>query len=345
MLRLPLKGLWYKEYVQARVAIWSTFWTVFFFWTVSVFMELNELRKAVEQYGPQEAAAGIHYLGGNGMLPIVLIVAAFYLGSILIGSERDRRLDDFTLALPYSRERIFLTKWTLAATALTLILTFNAALSDAIVRFSDIAPYLETLPLFWTAWLHLLLVTLAMLTLVMFLGTISGGMTFQLAFSLIFTLFPIGFGVLVMHFADVHNLDAYGMFSQYGRHLLGLSLLPNLFSVTDQFWLGFDNAVYALPYFVFLPWAIALYRHNRVEYNGRMLIFDGGIRLVFVIGIVACFGMLGGFISTGVSASLLGLIMGGPTRNLLSYYVGFVTFALASYWTTRKWLDEPRHTR
>src|SRR5690554_787581 len=107
---MPLRGLWLKEYQQAKLPLWGLFGVVFFAWTVTTILQISNIRQLVAEFPDTKAFFHFHE-HGTPFFPLLFALLVIYCGCVLIGGERDRQLDDFALGLPYSRTQIYLTKW------------------------------------------------------------------------------------------------------------------------------------------------------------------------------------------------------------------------------------------
>lgn len=329
------RDLWAKEYNQSKMMVWAFLGVVLGTWPLAVLLNIVNLTPQLPfiPEGDLTIWGGMFRpFGLNGFSHIVALLT-IVLGCTLIGSERVRNIDEFTMMLPHPRGRIYLVKWTLGAVTIAATLTIAAILTALVINFSGIKPYLYEQPPILAFWWRTLWGTLALHTLVMFLGTLSGATGFQAALSIIYSVFPLGFGALVLFFLEMHGLTSvimdrvpnFPLASSIEEILLKTSLVPNIVMVGTPTHINSDTWLYAIPYLlIFLPWGVGLYKHNKLEHNGRFLIFPG-MHWFMLTGIVFCFGLLGGMVFSGFSYDSL------PT-----YYTGFIVFAAASYWAASK---------
>ncbi|KKM09412.1 hypothetical protein SY88_18835 [Clostridiales bacterium PH28_bin88] len=336
-----IKALWLKEYKQVQGLLWGIFAVLFFLLPLQVMQRLGNIEKLVDmgQVFPQSVSLA-------GRLTFLLPLLVITLGCLQIGAERSNNQDNFTFSLPYSRGTIYLTKWGLGALALTIALAVNRLISYLLIQASPVKAYLNIYPRedLWAFGLHLILSSLALYTLTLFLGTLSGGPAFQAAFSLIFAIFLVGVMILVSQLLSVHadvlpwqipGLSA----TMNNLNLLGkLSLLTHFIPVTG--WSEMLTPLWRISAInlgfvaVFLTWGAYLYGKNRLEYNGRLLVFPS-MRTFFSAGITLCFAMLGGFIST------VGSSRTGDLPDLITYYVGALIAGGLAYLATMRLLQQP----
>lgn len=349
---MPIKALWKKEARQLQSLIWVTFILSFLFLPLQVMKKLADLQALMQENGTEMMAS--HFFDEQSPIySFIMAVLAIVIGGTLIGLERNQGYDEFTLSLPYPRKTIYLTKWSVGALTLLLSIAINLAIAYLILTLSPLSQSLtithysglpldpggmmrQTLPVTDVSlWLsfgsQLILTDLALFTLALFLGTISGGYLFQVGFSFIFALFPYGFSLLIDYFFMIHNLhfplDAQWFYLMINQlTLLQSSLSFNLGNADLSSW----------PYYIayillFLPLGIYFYQRNRVENNGQMLIFPG-LQGFFLFGITLSFALLGGMIGSGFVGSQ-------SVRSLPYYYIGALIFGLGAYWFSRRLMN------
>lgn len=345
MIKMSNKSLWFKEYAQTQSILWVTFILSFFFLPFQVMKRLSEVQEMVNPKGAFTTPE-LHsiYFNLENPFPLVMAILTISIAAVLIGLERSQGQDDFTLSLPYPRTTIYLTKWAIGATTVLLSIGLNLLIAYLILFFSPFSDYLYVLSggtrlpvtdaaLWFFYGLKLILTGLALFTLALFLGTISGSYYYQYGFSLIFAFFPYGFALLFSYFLEVHGFQVMnGPFQD--RLLRNITLFLSILSINlgnpdHSAWL------YALVYLLlFLPLGIYFYQKNRVEYNGQMLIFPA-LQGFFLVGITICFALLGGLIGTGFMGR-------GSGSTLLFYYISAAAFGYGAYWFSKRLMNRRR---
>lgn len=331
-----VKALWAKEYTQARALLWGLFAVSFFYLPFSAMRQLANVQALIDSSAAPPQMESFYFTLNHGF-SFALFILIIVLGCQLIGGERSYGQDDFTLSLPYSRSVIYLTKWGIGSLAILVSVTVNLFLAYLLLRTSPLTPYLSFDPHWGFYWLQLVSSSLALYTLTLFMGIISGGYRFQFAFSFIFAIFPLGFAVLLNQFLMVHGFHQAGFMTMLGRNsgsfIFNLTLFTHLMIAdveSEPDWTWLFPFLYLV---VFLPWGAYLYNRNKVEYNGRLLVFPG-LHRFFLWGIVICFALLGGFIVSGMQ-------MPQSPGDRLFYYLGMLILGSIAYWLTLRLLHKP----
>jgi len=328
------KALWYKEYKEVQALLWGIFAAVFLLLPVQVMQQLGNIAQIVERsQGAQEHLLSVALFSSSPILFALIVV----LGCAQLGAERGHNQDDFTLSLPYARGEIYLTKWLLGALTFTVTLAVNFLITYLVIKASPVQSYFNVVPDLWPYALELWLSTLAMYSLTLFLGTIAGSQAFQAALSLIFSFFPMGFAILAGYWLNLH-LQLREMPAIIGNYLPELTLVTHFIPFEV---LRFEPVVVIdlVVTAVFLVWGTYLYARNRVEYNGRLLVFPS-MHTFFTTGITVCFALLGGFIATIGS-----LMVPSDPLTLVWYYFGALVAGALAYLATRRLLQQPAGLR
>ena len=348
------KALWLKEYRQARGLLGAIGAAVTAFLTLRLVQGLGAYERMVADGLLRDRGPLLHlHLFGFELSP-VLAALVIALACLQIGAERSRGTDHFTFALPYPRWQIFLIKWALGALTITLALWINFGLSALRVAASPLREELVLVPPLLPYTAQMFGAALATYTLSLFLGALAGSAAYQAAFSVIFGIFPLGLAILLMYALDVH-LEAFagGPFVPPPWAAWLADVAAQRLSVLAHFW-GLPTMITGSPWetdlaerwgavlpvlavdlafvVIFLAWGAYLYGHNRLEYDGLMLVIPAA-RPLFAIGITVCFALLGGFIAG----------LGAPWHpagavSLVSYYLGAFALGGLAYAVTRRLL-------
>ncbi|EZH65806.1 hypothetical protein DH09_13275 [Bacillaceae bacterium JMAK1] len=300
-------------------------------------LELDWLRTVAEEpsYNQQMFNSQYGYfiedLFGASVFSVFVIAAVLIIAGMLIGLERNTRRHDFNLSLPFSRKEIFLTKATLGVGMITLLFWLNVALALIIIQFSEFSQtlsQLNVLEMMIVPWLSLL----AIYMFTLFMGTISGEMISQIVLSIIFLVFPYGFTMLVGIALTVHMGNVGRVWIGMDEFILAFTIPFHLFNVYHAFdHMAILYIMVSLAMFVLsLVLGTFLYGKGKSEKNGEFLLFQP-LQPVFLIGIVACFGMFGGTIFTVFIVS--------TGAAILFYWFGFLVVGGIAFLITRRLLQ------
>ncbi|NDI35557.1 ABC-2 transporter permease [Chengkuizengella sediminis] len=350
------KALWNKEYKQAKFILWSMWIVLFLGMPIQVITRLQNLTEYEKNELSINPDFKIHtdYFYDNVLnftsIYVVLLILIFILASLLIGSERGNKTNDFTFSLPFSRKQIFLSKWMIGTTFIVSAFILNFIFTQVIIYFSE---YQNMLNFEWSFiyFIYPFIAFVALYVFALFFGTITGGFIYQAALTFIFFIFPLGiYFLLGSFFENVLKRDLYDFFYEMDILFLGnyfdTNSIKNLFFnvihqnnvVEDGFYsfISYDYQVYyyflLIPVFytlILLPLSVFLYERNKVENNGKFLLFPQ-LNKFFMFGIVICFALLGGIIGTAFVPYRLNYL------DSLFYIFGFIGFGILSYYLTRK---------
>ncbi|NBI27879.1 ABC transporter permease subunit [Chengkuizengella marina] len=352
------KTLWYKDYKQTKFILWSIWAVLFLGMPVQVITRLQNLR----EYEKNELLINPNFkiytdyfynsvLNFNSIY-VVLVILIFILASLLIGSERGNKTNDFTFSLPFSRKQIFLSKWMIGTTFIVSAFIFNFIFAQVIIYFSE---YQNMLDFEWSFiyFVYPFMAFVALYVFALFFGTITGGFIYQAALTFIFFIFPSGIYILLESFSQtILNKELYVFYNKFDVWFLGNYLdissytSKNLFFNTVHQYNMIEDGFYSFQsydyqfnyYFLFIPilytlilltLSVLLYERNKVENNGKFLLFSQ-LNKFFMFGIVICFALLGGIIGTAFVPFRLNEL------NNLFYLFGFIGFGILSYYFTRK---------
>lgn len=350
-----VKALWFKEYKQVQALLWLIFAVLFAVLPLDVIHKLNTIRDQLARGGDFSPDGPQLVYGGNMTVLAFLVIV---LGCLQIGAERSRNQDNFTFSLPYPLGTIYMTKWAVGALTILVSVAVNSLIAHVLVQTAPFRSQLSVYPDLLQFGLVLFFSALALYTLTLFLGTLSGGVVYQAMFSFIFSVFPEGFMALVTQSAHIFmqiffmsDLDiSTNWWAQLAFLIYHASLFLQVSSASTALSpemltsapapekLGQILTIDLLYIAIFLLWGIFLYRRNKLEYNGRMVIFPG-MRRFFLTGITVCFAMLGGSIATaggGYEVSLFDLFL---------YLAGALIMGGLAYWFTLRLLKMPRRLR
>lgn len=335
-------------------------------YTVPVFTEMQsydeqirDIKQNPSQYEdsviPSEIAAltteeffnptsGIGYMiGGLGtLLPIetivfLYVVFGFLMASVLIGSERNSQMSDFSMSLPFSRNQLYISKWLIGVSGIVLSSLIGGTIMLILIHSSRYAFLIEGQTLKVIAVLGLVvLIGVSVFTLSLWMGSFGGEAISQVLWSIVAFLFPIGILSLIQ--GSVYSITGYSSYDWYARAMesLPMRILSPLVNISnvDTYNLFTDNTMWrnfttiaplSSLIFIAFTFGLGLLMFNRApqENNGRFFMFTNWLWLVHVI-MVICFAMLGGIIlsaisyPTSVALYIIGFLIGGFLAHLLA---------------------------
>lgn len=343
-------ALWRKEYRQAQIFLWLMPIVCLLLTGVARGFLIWKRLLSEEMYGQGVSSEmfyfdieGIHFLR-NIMLAALMVLLAVS----LIGTERRNLRNDFTFSLPYSRARIFMVKWGIGILFLAGSLVVNEAIEAAIIFFS---PFAHLFDGFYhvKGCLFTFLIITGVYTFALFMGTITGSAASQTILTGIFSIFPVGFMGLFMFFIYVNF--RWGMGDIFNSPLFKLMVDLSLFFhvagsreiIRGEYLHLWGSQVYirggglhlwgTLVYIaIFLPLGMYCYQHNRIEYNGRIILFPQ-LHAVFKTGVALCFALAIGMFATIIS---IPDVAKNTRALLLPYYIGFIGGGAAMLLLMRK---------
>lgn len=264
-----------------------------------------------------------------GGVIFLYIIFGFLMASVLIGSERNSQMSDFTMSLPFNRNQLYISKWLIGTSGIIVSSLIGGPLMLWVIHSSRYSFLMDGHTLQVAGLVGFMLLTgIAVFSLALWMGSFGGEAVSQVLWSVVALLFPVGIILLIQGsiYAVAQNTSGvYGLFERAMESvfLRVISPLANVFNV-DTFNMFTDNTVWedfmtvamlSAISFIILSFALGLWMFNRApqENNGRFFMFTNWLWLVHVI-MVVCFAMLGGIILANLSY---------PTNSIL-YVVGFV---------------------
>ncbi|WP_214710467.1 MULTISPECIES: ABC transporter permease subunit [unclassified Exiguobacterium] len=264
-----------------------------------------------------------------GGVIFLYIIFGFLMASVLIGSERNSQMSDFTMSLPFNRNQLYISKWLIGTSGIIVSSLLGGPLMLWIIHSSRYSFLMDGHTLQVAGLVGFMMLTgIAVFSLGLWMGSFGGEAVSQVLWSVVALLFPVGIILLIQ--GSIYSLteNTAGVYDLFERAIESvfmrvISPLANVFNV-DTFNMFTDNTVWenfmtvammsALS-FIILSFGLGLWMFNRApqENNGRFFMFTNWLWLVHVI-MVVCFAMLGGIILANLSY---------PTNSIL-YLIGFV---------------------
>lgn len=264
-----------------------------------------------------------------GGVIFLYIIFGFLMASVLIGSERNSQMSDFTMSLPFNRNQLYISKWLIGTSGIIVSSLLGGPLMLWIIHSSRYSFLMDGHTLQVAGLVGFMMLTgIAVFSLGLWMGSFGGEAVSQVLWSVVALLFPVGIILLIQ--GSIYSLteNTAGVYDLFERAIESvfmrvISPLANVFNV-DTFNMFTDNTVWenfmtvammSAFSFIILSFGLGLWMFNRApqENNGRFFMFTNWLWLVHVI-MVVCFAMLGGIILANLSY---------PTNSIL-YLIGFV---------------------
>ncbi|WP_188206730.1 hypothetical protein [Alkalibacillus aidingensis] len=324
------KALWMKEWKHSVLVCFGLLSVFLLTYLVPVTTRFDTWRHWQEhepRMWEQMQVNEINRVFDPNFFGVISIGVILILAGVLIGLERNTKRHDFSMALPFSRTQMYLTKYLLGF--LTLLISYNISfwLGWLTIAQSEFGYLLNEVDLFYV-YLSPFLVYFLIYSFAMLVGTIAGEIKAQLVLTLIFLIFPQGIMVLIDQLLRAHNT---------GIHLM--ERLEWLFK--DLFWFNYLNAFYygelnlfipATAAVIFIIAGVAIYQRTPSEYSGEFLMFRS-LHPIFAFGIPICASLLGGFIVSSMAPYNAGVGM-----TVIFYWIGLLIALFFSWKITKKLL-------
>ncbi|CAI6063919.1 ABC transporter permease subunit [Cohnella sp. JJ-181] len=332
----PLLG---REYAQARLFVFAV--PIVHFLTLGM-TRMNQwfwsdldtnLQNRLEDHAFSHGDL-YRYVYDSGSHEVVgrfwLLLAAFVLALVQIGVERRNGSQELLFSMPYSRNRIYFSKWLLGALLFTGSLLANTLVDAIVLAASPASDYFRA-DYFAVQFGYSLLVVLAGYSCALLVGSFTGSVASQTVLTWVLVALPIVFVELLDYSLRAHGiyLERHGeLYDSYTHVLWGDRI---------QDWLNFFG--YASAEYLAISWAKALallalliaslalgllaYSRNPTENNGKLMVFKRG-ETVLRYGFVLCASMVAGLLGT----ELLRLSGGEQVGYDIGFVIGCVLSAL-----------------
>ncbi|MFD2611978.1 ABC transporter permease subunit [Paenibacillus gansuensis] len=325
------RALWSKDYKQAKFLLWMLPVITFLFMGFSTYFSLLAIDDDTLKWRLADLEDGVYQLSAitnnEAMLRVALAIVVILLAALLIGGERRGSMNDFSFSLPYTRSELFFSKWKIGAVFLIASVLVNVLIDIGFTLASKFAPYLE-LGYYMKETGSMTIALLALFTFALVVGTFTGNWITQVVLTGIFSVFPFGFYFICTYGFMIHapavraarwNIEDNPLFifasnMSLGIHILDYTPLEHIYA-----W------VPVVMILILLPLGAWIYERNKIENNGKMVIFPI-IEPVLKWGVVVCCGLTGGMFFEGISYG---------DMNKAEYYTGFLLAAAAAYLVMR----------
>ena len=287
------------------------------------------------------------YLGGlESLIPIGIVIFLFVIfgalmASVLIGSERNSQMSDFSMSLPYTRTQLYISKWVIGSTGIVAATLIGGALMFLIIRLSDYSFLLDGNEVKVLGLIVFLLLSgISFFSVSLWMGSFGGESISQVVWTFVALVFPMGIVALIQGslIAFSPNLS-YTLFDEVFESVPMRILSPlnnivntDMYSIFDSraewtefLTIGLSSSIV----FIVLTFGLGLWMFKEApqENNGRFFMFSNWLWLIHIV-IVICFAMLGGVFFSGIFYP----------QSVMLYVVGFVIGAFLAHLLAKRLL-------
>ncbi|MFD0770818.1 ABC transporter permease subunit [Bacillus sp. CGMCC 1.60114] len=339
------KALWIRNWKQGKYAILLFWLSTLYVLPYKYYVSAQDMVHYFHM-NTKDSYYLYHWSGGDPIIFPALILIG--LTTILIGWERNNQSIDFLWSMPFKRSHLFLSKWLFGTVHIVSALSVSWGFMYIVYKTTIHAKYQSFTP-FHLYFAYVIITLIAVYTLALFIGTITGNIISQSVLSYILMIFPLYIFQLVFPFFALHvdlsekeYHDVYRKSSIYIENISTLAPLthfninydydPRREAINDDYgelhvgpayhhipsaWTLLSPAIYIL---IFLPLGTYLYARSPNEHNGKILLYQR-LHVHFSICTSICFGLLGSEIFTDGSKSI-------PLHYM--YFIGFsiLTYAI-----------------
>ncbi|GAB6413210.1 ABC-2 transporter permease [Bacillus luti] len=340
------KALWLRTYQQSKYTVWL-FWLVSFYnLSYKYYMAaMNQQHLLTVQ---KEEDYIYHYQFGLSLMDPVIFqgVALIILACSLIGWERQNNSIDFLWSMPFKRSHLFMTKWLFGIFNIVIAVSINWGLFAIMKKMTFHNKYQVFSP-FHSYFIYMLIVLIAIYTLALCIGTITGNVISQGLLTAVAFMFPLFLPLLVSGVIAVHsNIDFHENNNKMHRVMENIRISGPAEDFTIRFnydpqsaFTDEDGVRHHEPNFtkipsaklliapiiyiiILLPLGLYLYARSVNERNGSFLLYPTLQKIV--IGLAIFFiGIVGGVIL-------------GRDKSLLNFYTGFFVTSIITYFLLPK---------
>jgi acetoin utilization transport system permease protein len=331
------RALWMKNYKQAKYLIWA-FIVITLIYPINLYFEGEGLLSAEKllSFSPSN-----YNFNPSLWISILQMICVVTLASILQGLERSNQGMDFSLALPYKRKDILLSKWSIGVVTIVGTNLVVLLISIPILLHSVLLTYIS-IQMFFLYFVTSTTILIGIYSLSLIIGQLVGNHIAQFVVSWMLLLLPFLLSILTVNLLIEHNY----LFVDLPEGIRSKSILYALITTMPVYLAGFDrNVMLTAPdsftnvpndyYFIalitplvitalFLAFANFNSLKIKSENNGSLLLYKE-LEPVLTIGIFIISYLLGGWVWPDFG-----------TSSLLGYHVGGIIFGLTSYFIITK---------
>jgi acetoin utilization transport system permease protein len=327
------KALWLRNWKQSKYVV-IAFWIAMFY--TLPFHYLNKLWNAI--YAATRYNQAIEYMNYFRAVEVsfagtfILVVLA----GVLIGRERTNKANDFHLSLPVSRKDIFLSKWIFGVSNIIAALTLNVFILVVLIQTTMIDMY-ERANHWLTFYVIAAVVFIAIFSLALFIGTITGHIVSQLVLSFVSLILVQGVTILTERaYLIIFNQFSYFRANDVYRFIVDSFTLPYILMDYEASYSDYNGfyvhgraedfsllipAVCLIIITIFL--GMMLYARTKSENNGKALLFPM-LHIPFIACTVICCALFGGYFLASLFTSTV------------AYYIGFVGAGIGTFFLLRR---------
>ncbi|WP_078555098.1 hypothetical protein [Bacillus alkalicellulosilyticus] len=312
------KALFVKEWKPIKLFALGLLLIYMFGYPVLITSQLDSWKQMEMHYQTSPTQLDVSMALQGGFASVISTFLIILMAAMFIGAERNTRRNDFSFALPYKRNVMFMSKWLLGVAVIVIPFSISYLIAYFMVATSEYGVLVESVSV-RELYLIPLLGYLATFSFAMLIGTIAGELVSQVILTFIFIFFPLGFLFLVHGFTNV-VFDFYFNQTLYFEYFVWpLYSIEPLYS--GPIWVPLMATI------VFTMLGQWLYEKNQIEYNGEFLVFKE-LEPLFKIGMVLCFSLLGGLMVSGFVSYMY------STLAIIFYWIGFFLFGILSWFMT-----------
>ncbi|MGU3372323.1 ABC transporter permease subunit [Bacillus mycoides] len=342
------KALWLRTYQQSKYMVWLFWFVSFYNLSYKYYMAAIEQQHLLKM--TKEGDYVYHYHFDLSLMDPVMFQggALIILACTLIGWERHNNSIDFLWSMPFKRSHLFMTKWFFGICNIIAAVSINWGLFAIMKKMTFHNKYQVFSP-FHSYFIYMLIVLIAIYTLALCIGTITGNIISQGLLTAAIFMFPLLLPSLISGVIAIHsNIDFHENNGIMHRFLENIRISGPVEDFRIRFdynpqsaYTDPDGVRHNEPDFTNIPSAklliapiihtiillslgMYLYVRSVNERNGSFLLYPKLQKIVmsfviFFIGIVA------------------GLVLRGD-KSLLNFYIGFLGTSVISYFLLSKLL-------
>ncbi|MES5944443.1 ABC transporter permease subunit [Bacillus cereus group sp. MG6] len=340
------KALWLRTYQQSKYVLWL-------FWFVSLYnLSYKYYLASIEQQYllkmQKEGEYVYHYNFGLLLMDPVIFQggALIILACTLIGWERQNNSIDFLWSMPFKRSHLFMTKWLFGICNIVAAVSINWGLFAIMKKLTFHNKYQVFSP-FHSYFIYMLIVLIAIYTLALCIGTITGNLISQGLLTAAIFIFPLLLPTLISGVLAVHsNIDFHENNGNIHRVMENMRISGPAENFTIRFdydpqssYIDDDGVRHNEPNFtkipsaklliapiiyiiILLPLSLYLYVRSVNERNGSFLLYPKFQKIVMSLAIFFM-GIVGGLVL-------------GRDKSLLNFYIGFFVTSIITYFLLPK---------
>ncbi|PEK00677.1 ABC transporter permease subunit [Bacillus wiedmannii] len=335
------KALWLRTYQQSKYVVWL-FWLVSFY-TLSYKYYMTSIQQQHFLNDNKKWNYVYHYHFDLTLLDSVMLLGSvlIVLACTLIGWERQNNASDLLWSMPFKRSHLYITKWLFGFCNIAAVVVLNWGLFAIMKKVTFHNKYQVFSP-FHSYFIYMLIVLIAIYTLALCVGTITGNIISQGFLTAAIFIFPLLLPPLISGVIAVHsNAD----FHENNGSIHDIMENISISGPAEEFTIRFDydpqNAYtdedgvrHNEPNFttipsaklliapithiiILLPLGMYLYVRSVNERNGNYLLYPKLQKVVLTCAI-----FFGGTVG--------GLMLSGA-QSLPSFYIGFLVTSFITY--------------